>query len=47
MNSDRRPGTGVVTSSPTGWCTSSRSSVNADCVEINLPRPDQITSTAG
>jgi hypothetical protein len=42
MNSDKRPGTGVVTPSPTGWRTSSHSAANANCVEINLTQPELV-----
>ncbi|MGH3825713.1 MAG: DUF397 domain-containing protein [Pseudonocardiaceae bacterium] len=42
MNSDKRPGTGVVVPSPAGWRTSSHSSVNANCVEINLTQPELV-----
>lgn len=38
MNSDKRPGTGVDPSR-TGWRKSSHSSVNANCIEINLTQP--------
>ena len=41
MNSDERPGTGVDPSR-TGWFKSSRSSANANCVEINLAQLDLI-----
>ncbi len=42
MNSDERPGAGMVNPSRTGWRKSSRSSVNANCVEINLAHPDLV-----
>lgn len=42
MNSDERPGTGVMNPSPTGWRKSSHSSVNANCVEINTTHADLI-----
>ncbi len=42
MNSDNRPGTGVVHPSLAGWRKSSRSSGGANCVEINLAQPDLV-----
>jgi hypothetical protein len=42
MNSDKRPGTGVVNPSQIGWRKSSHSSVNANCVEINLAQPNLV-----
>ncbi|MGH3871898.1 MAG: DUF397 domain-containing protein [Pseudonocardiaceae bacterium] len=41
MNSDLRPGPGAMNPSPTGWRKSSHSSVNANCVEIDL-EPDLV-----
>ncbi|MGH3717961.1 MAG: DUF397 domain-containing protein [Pseudonocardiaceae bacterium] len=41
MNSGKRPGTGVVGPSPTGWRTSSHSA-DTNCVEINLTQPELV-----
>ncbi|MGH3774719.1 MAG: DUF397 domain-containing protein [Pseudonocardiaceae bacterium] len=41
MNRDTRPGQGVDPASA-GWCKSTRSAANANCVEVNLTHPDLV-----